>query len=375
MSIHAQPRASAGNLARLAGLLLALALLTVLAIDQGPWDRLFAADPAVGVVVDGQRFQLDLATAEALGHRALHRADQGAASAGDAAARLIEAELDALFLSWSERLPEFADWYFSLRGEYARLSLLLLRWGGLTAADPLVDKAGEIIFGGEQLTARLNALDGNVRHLLAMRASELRSAWVEELLSLAQAPKTSNAGSGTAVVLSLDDLVAEFAGHGSSEFLTRLSASSAGAASAAVAAPLAARLAMRSSARLSGNRALAVKNAGRGAAKAGKVGAGAMGCAAAGPAGWACALAVGGAAWLAADWALLTVDEARNRDALIAEWEERLAVLRAELEETLLENYGQAIAAWQEGMHREVERSFSPLDTVRSAHANRGAKH
>lgn len=371
MNTQAQTRAIAGNTVRLVGLVLALALLTVLVVDQRPWDRLLAAEPRVGIVIDGQRFQIDASAAETLGQRAAERAHRGAVSAGDATAQLVAEELDALFATWLERLPDYADWYFSLRGEYARLSLLLLRWGGLEAADPLVDRAVQLIFGGDELGMRLSALERGLEGMLAVHARELRVLWLEDLLKLAQEPKPARAGGGTATVLLLDDLGAELAGYGSSEFLTRVSASSAAAASAGAAAPLAARMALRSSARWSGSGAITLKSASRGAAKAGTAGAGALGCAAAGPAGWACALAIGGAAWLATDWALLTADEWRNRDALIADWEGRLVMLRAEIEEALLLHYGQAIEAWAEGMHREVERTFSPLDSLRGAQAGR----
>jgi hypothetical protein len=354
-----------GNAARLVGLLLALALLTVLVVDQRPWDRLFAAEPRVGIVFDGQRFQLDAGDAGIVAQRAAEHAHRGAASANDAMTRLVTAELDALFASLSERLPDYADWYFSLKGEYARLSLLLLRWGGLATADPMVDKAAELVFGGEESAARLAAIEQSVQGMLAGHASELQNTWVEELLNLAREPEPARAGSTTATVLLLDDLVGEFSGHGSSEFLARLSASSAGAASAGVAAPLVARLALRSPAVAAGRGTLTLKGAGRAAARAGTAGAGMLGCAAAGPAAWVCALGVGGAAWLATDWALITADEWRNRDELIAEWEERLVLLRTELEEDLLAHYGQAIEGWRESMRLEVERSFSPLDSLR----------
>jgi hypothetical protein len=365
MSTHAERRGIAGNAARLAGLLLALTLLTALVLDQRPWDRLLGGDARVGIVVEGQRFQLDAGDAGIIGQRAAERANQGAASASDATARLVAEELDALFASMSARLPGYADWYFSLKGEYARLSFLLLRWAGLATADPLVDRTIELIFGGEELAERLTVIERGVESMLVAHASELRTRWLEELLAFAREPRPALAASAPATVLLLDDLAGEFAGHGSSEFLTRLSASSAGAVSAGAAVPLVARLALRSSTAAVGGGALALKGVGRGAAKAGTAGASAVGCAAAGPAAWACALAVGSAAWLGTDWALLTVDEWRNRDALIAGWEARMVLLRAELEETLLSRYGQAIEAWHEGMRLEVERSFSPLDSLR----------
>lgn len=369
MNTHAQTRSIRGNMARALGVVLALALLTVLVVDQRPWDRLFASDSRVGVVIEGQRFLLAAEDAGIVEHRASRHADRGAAEAGDAAARLVAAELDVLFERLSARVPAYADWYFSLRGEYTRLWLLILRWGGLLTADPVVYKGMELVFGGEELAAEVSAIESRVEGQLAARARGLRTAWLEELLTIAGEQDVEDAPGAPSTVVVLDDLAREFAGHGSSEFLTRLSASSAGAASVGAAAPLAARLALRSSAAAAGGGSVALKGAGRGAARAGSAGVGALGCAAAGPAAWACALAVGGAAWLATDWALLSADEWRNRDALMADWEKRLALLRAELEQSLLEHYDQAIEAWHDGMRVEVERTFSPLDSVRGASA------
>lgn len=367
MNTQVRRRGIAGDVIRILGLVLALLLLTVVVIDQRPWDRLLATDSGVGIVIQGQRFHLPAEQSADLEGRAVAHADRGAAEASDAAARLVASELDDLFERLSERLPAYADWYFSLRGEYTRVALLILRWGGLAAADPVVDKAVELIFGGEELAGEVSAIEARVEDLLTARASELRTAWLAELLLLAGESRSASGPGVPSAVVQLDDLAEEFAGHGSGEFLTRLSASSAGAASVGAAGPLVARLAVRSSAAAAGSGSLALKGAGRGAAKASSAGAGALGCAAAGPAAWACALGVGGAAWLATDWALLSADEWRNRDALIADWENRLAVLRTELEETVLDQYGEAIAAWHRGMHLEVERTFSPLDSVRAA--------
>lgn len=369
MKLHAGRSGGAGNAVRALGLLLALVLLTVVVIDQRPWGHLLTTEGSrIGIVVEGQRFQLAPADAARIEDRAAGHADRGAAEAGDAAARLVRAELEDLFARLSQRLPAYADWYFSLRGEYTRGALLILRWSGVTTADPAVDKAVELVFGGEELAEEIDAIEGRVKGQLAARASDLRTAWLEELLLMAGRPTPASQPETPSTVILLDDLAKEFAGHGSGEFLTRLSASSAGAASVGVAGPLLARLALRSSKAAAGG-SLALKGAGRGAAKAGSAGAGALGCAATGPAAWACALAVGGAAWLVTDWALLSADEWRNRDALIADWEARLALLRAELEQTLLDHYAEAIDAWHAGMRLEVERTFSPLDSVYGAAA------
>jgi hypothetical protein len=69
---------------------------------------------------------------------------------------------------------------------------------------------------------------------------------------------------------------------------------------------------------------------------------------------------------VAADWALLSVDEWRHRDALIADWEQRLDLVRMELEAALVAHYAEAIKVWRDGMNIEVERTFSPLESIRA---------
>jgi len=357
----------AGNAARLLVLLTGLGLLTALVIDQRLWERLLPAHPGFGIVVEGRDFRVDGEVVEALALRSAGRARLGSARAGVAVQDLVAAELDALFDDLAARVPEYADWYFSLKGEYTRLSLLIMQRTGFAGGDYLADRAADLIFGGEELGDRLAAIEDRAGMLLGAHAHEQRAAWLAELLQLTEGRTLAETGRAPAAVLVLDDLAAEFGGHGNSEFQSRLSASSAGAGAAGIAAPLLARLALRPAATAVAGSALAAKSAGRGAARAGTAGASALGCAVAGPAALACAVVVGGTAWVAADWALLSVDEWRHREALIADWEQRLATLRAELEEALIEHYAQAIEAWRQGMETEVERTFSPLHSIRTS--------
>jgi len=356
----------AGNVARLLVLLTGLGLLTALVIDQRLWERFLPADPGFGIVVDGRDLRVDAVAAEALAKQSAGRARLGSARADAMVQDLVAAELDALFDDLAARVPDYADWYFSLKGEYARLSMLIMQRTGLLGGDYLAERAVDLIFGGDALGDRLAGIEERAGTMLGVHAREQRAAWLAELLHLTEGRTLAESERAPVAVLVLDDLAAEFGGHGSSEFLARLSASSAGAGAAGIAAPLLARLALRPAAAAAAGTALAAKSAGRGAARAGTAGASALGCAVAGPAALPCAVVVGGTAWVAADWALLSVDEWRHREALIADWEQRLTTLRAELEEALIEHYAQAIEAWRKGMETEVERTFSPLHAIRT---------
>ena len=367
MTTEAAHHSLAGNALRAVVLLSVLGLLAALAIDQRLLDRFTVTQPSYEITLEGQRFRADGGTAAAMVRQAGGRADLGSVRARLAVSELLERELDIVFGDVRARVPDYADWYFSLTGEYARLSMLILQRIGLQDGDYLWERAEALIFNDREFADRLASIEDLVEARLGVHAREQRAAWMADLLQLL-APGHEAVATGPAPVatLSLDDLAAEFGGYGSSEFLTRISASSAGAGSAGLAAPILARMAARPVAAAVAGSTLAAKGAGRGAARAGTAGASALGCAATGPAALACAVLVGGTAWVAADWALLSVDEWRHREALIADWEQRLLSLRTELEEVLIAHYAQAIDAWRQGMETEVERTFSPLHPRRS---------
>jgi hypothetical protein len=368
MTIEVTQHSLAGNAFRALLLLSVLGVLAALAIDQRLLDRFAVPQPSYEITLEGQRFRVDGGTAEAMARQSRGRADLGSARARLAVSELLERELDSVFGDLSARVPDYADWYFSLTGEYARLSMLILQQIGLQDRDYLWERADGLIFNGGEFVDRLVSIEHRVESRLGVHAREQQTAWMADLLQLL-VPGHEAVGIGPAPVatLSLDDLAVEFGGHGSSEFLTRISASSAGAGSAGLAAPILARMAARSAAAGLVGGSVAAKSATRGAARAGGAGASVLGCAAAGPAALACAAVVGGAAWVATDWALLSVDEWRHRDALIADWEQRLDRLRMELEAAMLAHYDQAIDAWREGMETEVERTFSPLHSIRTS--------
>lgn len=368
MTNEAAHHSLAGTALRAMLFLSVLGLLAALAIDQRLLDRFTVPQPSYEITLEGQHFRVDGGMAEAIARQSSGRADLGSARARLAVSELLERELDSVFGDLRSRVPEYADWYFSLTGEYARLSMLILQRIGLQDRDYLWERADGLIFNGGEFADRLASIEHLLEARLGVHAQEQQTAWMADLLQLL-APSREAVATGSAPVatLSLDDLAVEFGGHGSSEFLTRISASSAGAGSAGLAVPLLARMAARPAAAglvLGGS--VAARSATRGAARAGGAGASALGCAVAGPAALACAALVGGAAWVATDWALLNVDEWRHRDVLIADWEQRLDRLRTELEAAMLAHYDQAIDAWGRGMKTEVERTFSPLHSIRT---------
>jgi hypothetical protein len=83
-------------------------------------------------------------------------------------------------------------------------------------------------------------------------------------------------------------------------------------------------------------------------------------CAPAGPYALGCAVVAGAAAWLATDWALLRIDEAMNREALLAAMEAGVHELRVAMQEEMLAAYDAAAAEFRAGVEEEIALTFRP---------------
>src|SRR5690606_24537271 len=98
------------------------------------------------VVLDDQHYQLGTAQLQWLEYfSAGHFAADGEQLRQQLAVQL-DARLDMAFAQVVARLPDFADWYYSLGGEYSRLSMTLL--GHLNVVDEgyVARRAAEILF-------------------------------------------------------------------------------------------------------------------------------------------------------------------------------------------------------------------------------------
>ncbi len=356
----------AGNVTRGFLVLAGLALLAVVALDPEIRGMMLPQRIVYGIVLEGEMFPVDRDTAERMAERSQARATMGRLEAERRVHDRVGGELDALFAAVHARLPDLADWYFSMPGEYARLSMLLLEQSGLSQGDYLASRTVAILFDGDDPAESLARVESLVEGELAEHALELRAAWLAELIGLAQDSRLASRGSAPDLALQLDALADEFGGQGSREFMARVSTGSASAAASGAAALVMARLGTRAGgAALAGSRASA-RIAGQGVARLGTAGAGSLGCAAAGPAALGCVVLVATATWVTADWALLEMDERLHRDERIAGWEARLRQLRVEMEEHLIRHYQDAIVEWHAALELEVERSFSPLTAKRS---------
>jgi hypothetical protein len=372
--------AAAGLLASMTLLVLLVAgglLFAVVHIPQREW----RAAPEVPVALGGEHYRVSPAELEALERFSAAHFEQGREGARAAVAAEIDRGLDAMFAHAEQRLPEFADWYYSLRGEYSRMAM-----GALAAArvaDPgyAAGRAAEMLFPEDAWSDSLGRVGRSADARLTAREAQDKAQWIAEVarrLSAHRVPAPlPGSESSAAARVELDRLVADIARE--HDALDRRMAASGVAAGGAALGPMlwravAARTASAAGRAAAGRAAAesaAERWAARGAARAGSAAAaragstaaaagGAAVCAPGGPIALGCALVAGAAAWVGTDWALLAIDEHLHRDDLLKALDAGLAGLRAEIEQELLGSYDALIGARYGAVEDEIHRSFVP---------------
>lgn len=341
-------------------LLAAGAVVLGLALTQrAQWQSPGGYEDDVIVQVADQHYQLSPARADTLALLSALRFSEGEAQARQLVSSHLEQGLDVLFTELAAQLPVFADWYYSLGGEYTRLSMLALEKSGVVQEGYVARRAEALIFESTGFAQRLEMLRMRTDDTLLQQANQTRESWLLEMLALLDEHRMPVAPLPQMQQVSLEALQQQLGGYGHAEFMARFSLSSAAAAGAA-AGPVVRRAASRRAASASG-RAVAARGAGRGAARFGSAAAGgAAVCAPSGPGALACALVAGAASWLAVDWALLRWDEARNRDDLIAALQLSLDELQAEMTTSLTQAYDQVLTEQYAGMRSDIQRTFRP---------------
>ena len=377
MPNHPDDRTGPHNQARTAGrsagwlLLAGVGLAAVLAWQTSQYtQRSWEPEQRWDVVLDDQHYRLGATQLQWLENfSAGHFAADGAQLRQQLDLQ-IDARLDAAFAQVSARLPDFADWYYSLGGEYSRLSMTLL--GHLDVVDEgyVAQRASAILFPGPAWENALISLDSDASQLLLQQQARSQSVWLSELqrrLSTHRVPTPiTPTAEGTESLLLLDGLVAQIQGLQQTAMMdARLTLSTVGAAG--VAGPVLWRAVSARAALKGAGAAAAARGATRGAGKvaartASGAAAGAVACMPGGPLAVACAAVAAAGTWIATDWLLLQVDEALNRDELLAGLEDGLAALRVELKAELMLAYDQRIAAWQQSANAQIEETFSPYN-------------
>ena len=282
-----------------------------------------------------------------------------AEQAREQVAEHISDRLDLLFDQVHGRLPAYADWYFSIAGEYTRMGALVLSRTELLDEQALINRTSGMLFPQQGFADQLEWLRLQTDGHLLRRAEQAREGWLATVMARLDSHATEVPAplEPSPRTLSLDDLGEQLLGYQQPEFVQRISISGIAAAGVALGPAL-----WRATAARSSGRAVAARGASRGAARAGSAaGGGAVACSPGGPLALGCAVVAGVATWLATDWLLLRADELRNRETLIAELEQELKLIRAQLEADMLAAYDRAIRAQYDGMRGEVVGSFVPV--------------
>jgi hypothetical protein len=280
------------------------------------------------------------------------------AAGGEAARAVLERELAAgledVFDQARARLPAFADWYFSLQGEYSRMAMAAMSLVDPAAAGFVGERAQALVF--PRWEEDLAALEEALATTLDAGNEALRTGWLAELSARlapyrVPAPIHVGEGAGGSRALELESMAADLVRQERDAFegRLRLSTVAAGAAAGSVVW------------RASASRAGARRIAGRGVARAGTAAGGAAAvCGPGGPAAIGCAVVAGAATWLATDWALLKIEEARHREQLIEALEAGLAELQRQLLEETMAAVDRELARDRARLEREIEVNFTP---------------
>lgn len=340
-------------------LIVAVGTVVLVADQRSALRSAWQPSPWVMLGLQGAHYQVPQSQARSLAGLAARQVGEGEQAARAQISQQLQQSLDQIFARLAQQLPVFADWYYSLSGEYARLSMRLLAHTSLVEGDHLARKAQTLIFDAAGFAEQLARVQGQLESELAQQALATQAAWLAELTArLAPAQRAPGPPPDDTQVISLDGVLTALGENGHSAFTQRMGVAS-GAASATAGAALANAFARRAAARSSA--ALAARGVAKGARGTTGAGAGAALCAPSGPGALACAVIGGTVAWLATDLALLKADEYLNRDELIADLQTELAAERQRLENALIQEMDAIIAQQYQGMQQEIARTFRPL--------------
>ncbi len=300
----------------------------------------------------------------------------------------LDQDTDAIFQEASRHVPAFADWYYSLRGEYTRLLTAL--FGNLP--ELLSQQLNHLVFEPAGTTDAIDSLASNLDARLAEELREVTRDVQTRLVRLirkhglaqedVKVHVTGQWSLGTQLAAQLDTVVSlqpqDMARQGA--------ATSAGvAASAVTAKKLGAVTVAKASTKIASTKSLgalgsvAAKVGLKSAAKAG----GSLGGAGVGAASGAalCAGTVAGAplapgcavlggavtglaTWLLVDKAVLEAEELLNREELEEELRQALLTQRDELHATLKTRYFGKIESGYDQLKRAFVTQVQPKDTL-----------
>lgn len=347
---------------RAAALLLLVALIgvslgqTFLTQSQRQYQQ---AEPVL-VSIESEYFQLLPQQIEPIQQLSQQYFQQASEEAALALKSRLEPQLDVLFAEAKERLPAFADWYYSLSGEYSRIAMMALHRTGMAEGGYLTRQIHDHLFPEQQWDAHITSMETELSELLGDVEQQTRDGWLALMMSQlsgnrvpAPLPDINNHQRNT---IRLDST--ELFARQQADLQQRIQISHTMAGSTLAAA------ASWHLARMAGSRAAAGRIAARGTARAGTAALSATAiCAPGGPLALGCGLAAGATAWIATDRLLLGIDEAMNRQQMLDALSASLNTMRQDIEATLSEDYNAAITARHAAINATIHTTFSPLNT------------
>ena len=353
---------------------------------------------AIRVVVSpGESIVVDAAALAEARLQVLEQFDARQAESARILAAIMNQELEGIFARVEARIPAFADWYYSLAGEYLRL--FNAAFGDLPTF--LSQRLDELVFEPAGTARDIDALSRNLGEISVVQVEDTLGGLQDSLAQLIRKQATTSdrvrvtaewdlSGQvGTQLQPYLALTPEDFARQGvaasvgaaagvvvakkvGGSTVAKAGAKLAAKPSATAVGALAARLGIKSAAKVGG----AFGSAGTGAATGAAVCAGTV---AGVPLSPACAL-IGGAVsgltlWLLVDKAVIKADEHLNREEFEAGLREALAeereALRAELKAGYIDGVGAVLAQIRSDLEEALEprpiaprRDFVPARAV-----------
>ncbi len=315
------------------------------------------AQPARGLielVLHGESRRLSPDAVRAMAPHLARRAAARQASLRARLERLAREGAARAFAPAAAKVPRFADWYYSLQGEYTRYAKAI----GGDLGGYLAGRFEAMVMGPADLEGRLNRLNAELNAELAQGLAAGFADLSAELdrLSGIHAQSAPVAAERTEVRgrLDLDDWLAERMAVDADELGREAAAALAAVGVGTVVAKgLGAVVAKKVVAQVAGGKgfqvavALLAQAGAKGAVKGGGVlAAGAGGaavCSPSGPVAVVCGAVAAAVTWLAVDKAFIEVDEALHREQFEAELRAALAAEERRLIEHLVQAYDRLV--------------------------------
>lgn len=292
----------------------------------------------------------------------------------------IEQLVDEAFSPVHARIPEFADWYYSLGAEYLRYAHAI----GGDAAGFLQDQLLERVFQPAQLELALDNLPAGVQVSLEQQLDESRLHIIRRLQSLVSAQAVQEQPESRRISRRLDlDPMLSMEPNLDEQVINRqlVSGLTATGMGVAVGKGLGPVIVKKTLTNITAGKSfqaassllakLAMSATVKGGGSLGAAATGMALCSPAGPGALLCGVAAGIATWIAVDATIINIDELLNREAFEAdmqqavfEQQERLTRIYADAYSVLLARHFSSLQQSGNKLQQPPD-TFVPADTLK----------